>query len=351
MDTVRKVVHTYSGILQKGQIDPDFFEFIRCLDQETDAVGKSYLGVQESVRFGQVPYLFFPMTSIAGITEKKDLVQVMVFFMGLLGPCGPMPLEFTQILYQRAHNDYDLAPSRFLDIIHHKFIGLFYRAWQYNEQTAQADHPEHDLILSMIDAIAGGRVSTPEEIPTEIENYNADLFSFNVKSAAGLETLLRRNLHLPMRIIPHLLSRLRLEKEYRCVPGKAGCAELGVSMQLGYSGWSKTSKFLISTDVLAYQDSLPLMPGAKGFQLLTRLVSRYLDRPMDFDLEINLQKEKLPDPCLDGSLQLGRGIWLTGDRTGVFSLKIGASRLMEKKKKSFNGKLSDKEQGSWECQQ
>lgn len=329
MGTLKPFVLASARGLRNGQIDPDFFELVRYLDQEDNSVGKSTLFEMEHIRFSQMPYLFFPKTMVSRITEKNGLSWIHVYFMGLTGPNGPLPLEITNSLYQRAHNDYDFSPSRFLDIINHRFIALFYRAWKYNEQTVQADHSKDDLIKTVINSLAGSRPSVPDGIPTEIENYNADLFGFQIKSAAGLETLLQRYFHRSIRVEQHQLSKVMLEKRYRCVPGK-NCAELGVSIQLGHSCWSRTSKFLIRTDVLSYSDSLDLMPGSRGYKMLVQLVSHYLDRPQEYDLELNLKKETLPDPHLDGSLQLGRGLWLSGDRTGVYPLKIGAYRLLKR---------------------
>ena len=66
----------------------------------------------------------------------------MTYFFGLLGVNGPMPLEFTDYVFQRSHNYYDQTWRRFLDIINHRFLTLFYRAWAENEQAVSFDRAD-----------------------------------------------------------------------------------------------------------------------------------------------------------------------------------------------------------------
>ena len=142
MDAVRKISRAYAKLLKNGRRDPDFFEFVRRVERAAGAgeVGRSADFQSEPMRFGQEPCLYRPATDIAEISERERLL-VFVYFLGLCGTNGPLPLDLTNFVFQRAHNACDLAPRRFLDIFNHRFIGLFYRAWKMNEQAAQADAP------------------------------------------------------------------------------------------------------------------------------------------------------------------------------------------------------------------
>jgi len=343
MASVKQTVQHYSNILRKGQRDPDFFELVRRLDSERNAVGQSRLFQDEKVRFGQNPYLCFPKTTIDRIAEKDDLVRIFVNFMGLTGANGPMPLEFTSFVNQRAHNEYDFSPCRFLDIINHRFIGLFYRAWKHHEQTVTADHPKDDMVATILKNISGRGCDLKSARDTaDAEIFNADIFGLKSKSAAGLEALLQRHFHLPLHIREHQVGKVPIAREFRCIPGKRGCSELGKSIQLGRFCWSNSYLFQITTEVISYEKSLEFMPGTNGFDTMARLIFSYLDRPLRYDFTLNVDKRTLPEPCLNGSLALGRGIWLSGKRFGVYPLKIGASRIFRKERNHAPGSFQKK---------
>jgi type VI secretion system protein ImpH len=157
---IRKLVKSRAMYLRQGVYAPDFWGFVRRLENsnpELPRLGYARHPSLENIRFGQAPFLGFPSADIAEIVEGKGNIDAAIFtyFFGLLGVNGPMPLEFTNYVYQRSRNHYDHTWRRFLDIINHRFTVFFYRAFSQNEQAISFDRVENDAIASIVKSFAG----------------------------------------------------------------------------------------------------------------------------------------------------------------------------------------------------
>lgn len=337
MAVAGKVSKYYTKILKGGRKDPDFFEFIRRIEQESGSfsVGKSSAFQDEPVYFGQMPSLSFPETSIAEISDLETL-KVFVHFMGLCGTNGPLPLEYTSYIYQRAHNYYDFSPRRFQDIINHRFIALFYRAWKANEQAVAMDEEKGGLITAIIEALSGNSCT-----PKYINCCWSGIFGNAVKSRAGLELILQETTRLPVKIRENIPVKTDIPGDCRCYLGKAGVAELGGSIQIGASFYSCTRKMIIEIGPVSFQKCRNFLPGMNAYKELISLISNYLDRPLEYDLKFILFGKSLPEPELNGGHQLGVDLWLgVSPKEAYANLVIGASRLNESKHKKFYGSIS-----------
>lgn len=345
MEPARKISRFYAKQLKSGRQDPDFFEFVRRIEQISNGqtVGKSSALQREPVRFGQMPHLHFPQTSIAEISEREQLL-IFVYFMGLTGCNGPLPLEFTNYAFQRSHNYYDFTLRRFHDIINHRFIGLFYRAWKTGEQAVDLDLEGGGLITEILRSLSGNSCDK-SELPPYMDACWSGIFGNTVKSRAGLEELLNGYFKLPIRVVDQIISRADIPENCRCRLGRRSTSELGRSLQLGGRFYSKTRKFIVEIGPVSFDDCCFVLPGMQEFNDFTMIVCHYLDRPLEYDLKFILDSGTLPPPELNGRRRLGRDLWLSGPHPEKYAvLIIGASRLMEgKHKKSYY----TKEQSSW----
>src|SRR3954469_7263359 len=120
--------------------DFDFFQAVRRLEGAFPArppVGSSTRLADDTVRFGQSPSLRFEPATVAACAPSGEgqTPRLVVQFMGLCGPQGPMPLHVTEYLRDRERNHADPAPSRFFDLFNHRMVAGFYRGWALNQQT------------------------------------------------------------------------------------------------------------------------------------------------------------------------------------------------------------------------
>ncbi len=332
-ETVKDIIRYYQRLAKGGRSEPDFFEFVRRIEsvEGRHEVGRSTERAHEPMRFGQMPHLNYAESAIAEIVDRA-LPGVFVNFFGLWGPNGPMPLELTGYVYRRMHNHGDNAPRRFADIVNHRFLGLYYRAWKAVEQAALFDKPGGGLVAKVSSALAGEPCRG-----THLSSYDAarwsGLFGVASKSRDGLTTLLRSALKLPVVIRDGLESEGKIPSESRCRLGRSGVAELGVSTQLGSRFRTRTRQFSIEIRSLTYRQALELFPGLPGYRRICELVQCYLDRPLDWELCLVVKTDTVPATSLSGKCQLGRSVFLGRPQGGVQRTVIGASRLAAAEKR------------------
>lgn len=341
MEDVGKLVKQASRRLRSGTGSPDFFELVRRISharKDFPRLGKASRPTQENVRFGQTPYLHFPATEISEIRQGNGTVEalIMTYFFGLLGVNGPMPLEFTDYVFQRSHNYYDQTWRRFLDIINHRFLTLFYRAWAENEQAVSFDRPDDDKITDIIASLAGmpADMKLPDpDFRYMMANY-ADHFGRPVKSRASLEEILKNILKMNLKVKDFIVSSYDIPANARCRIGNRDTSVLGKNIQLGRTYMSATREFEIEAGPVSFDESRKWMPGSEGFNLINRIVVSYLDRPLDYTLTFIVIGKTIPQCVLGGKdvfVRLGRGYLLGRESEDKVKITIRASRLCVKR--------------------
>src|SRR5205814_119956 len=106
------------------------------LEPERVPIGRAGPPAQEVVRFKALASLGFPPSSISNLTPPTNAVSVSTMtvpFMGLTGPSGVLPRHYTELLLRlekELKTPEKYALRDWLDLFNHRFISLFYRAWE-----------------------------------------------------------------------------------------------------------------------------------------------------------------------------------------------------------------------------
>lgn len=283
-------------------------------------------------------------------SEQERLQQLAVLlarptlitnFFGLFGPNGPMPLAMSEYFYKRVHNANDKAGSAFLNIINHKFLGLFYRAYFCQQQALGADRSSYDFTSKILLSMLGCDFQMlSRNIDAQLSLSLARFLSQNIRSASMLETALQEFFALPIHVREYQTERYQIPPMYRAqilresTIRRYQCPEralfLGQNVQIGEHYLSRTKKFTIEVAQVTFAQCEPLLPGRWGFYLLGRIVSLFLQRPLDFDLVFKMTSVSIPAACLNSpKTVLGVCAYLPSRRKSVETLRIGASHLME----------------------
>src|SRR5258705_1268731 len=137
----------------------DFYQTLRrleCLHDDKPRWGRALRPIDEPVRLGQDPELTFapsPLASFKTQGDRPPRLQVRLF--GLFGPNGPLPMHLTEYAHERLQNAGDPTLSRFLDVFHHRFLALFYRAWAQAQPHISRDRPGDDRFTAYIGTFLG----------------------------------------------------------------------------------------------------------------------------------------------------------------------------------------------------
>ncbi|MDR2521628.1 MAG: type VI secretion system baseplate subunit TssG [Spirochaetaceae bacterium] len=342
MENFKKPIKKAAARLRGGAGAPDFWALVRAVENAHPSkprLGHGETPGDECVRFGQMPHLHFPPTDIAEIVENARLPEldaaIIVYFFGLLGVNGPMPLEFTSYVFRRSHNHFDNTWRRFLDIIHHRFLTFYYRAYSANQQAISFDRSADDPFSEIVKSLAG--FAPDADLPARQERIvlkSARHFSLRVKNRAGLEATLRRTFGLALEVRDFIPAAYDIPPDSYALLGRQS-STLGVNLQIGRTYASVTGKFEIHIGPVPFEAYQEFMSSQSGAGLLAEAVSLYLDRPLDYSVVFSVRRDTIPLAQLGFDLKnarwdaprLGYTCWIGNPEERIVVLTIAASRF------------------------
>ena len=305
--------------------DPQAFHILtalRVLDaalQDGRPLGRTRLPEQDRVRLGQDPELAFPRTTIAGFTppEGEEPGRLRNLFFGFWGPNGPMPLHLTEFARDRLRNHRDPGITAFADMITHRMMSLFYRAWAQGQPAPGLDRPEGAGFDAWVGAIAG--IGLPglqdrDAMPDTARRHFAGFLVQGPKNAEGLEQLLGAFLAAPVRVETFIGSWLPLEARDRWHLGQA---RLGQGTVIGTRVWSRASRIRICIGPLDRAAYEALLPGGAVLDRLMAAVRAYAGLALETEINLALTAADVPRCEVGQGVRLGQTTWLgTRRKTG-----------------------------------
>ncbi|HSH70677.1 MAG TPA: type VI secretion system baseplate subunit TssG, partial [Deferrisomatales bacterium] len=295
-----------------------FFSALRrleCAHPEGPRVGHAVRAAREPVRLGQEPSLAFAPSTLASYQPGTGPrpPRLAVFFLGLFGPNGPLPLHLTEYARDRVRNQDDPTFARFADLFHHRILSLFYRVWAAAQPTVEFDRPDSSRFNLYLGALCGmgqPALRNRDRLPDLARFHYAGLLGAQTRNAAGLEALLRGFFGMPVRLRQFVGQWIELPD--------SSCCRLGASPETGTLGqtaiagsrvWDCQQKFRIVFGPLDLEDYRRLLPGSDSLQRLVSLVRNYVGDELDWDVNVILKKEAVPPLRLGHSAQLGLTSW------------------------------------------
>jgi type VI secretion system protein ImpH len=308
--------------LEERPYDHDFFHAVRrieCLHPDKPRIGRALRPADEPLRFGQEPSLAFAPATLSAYSPAtaRRPPRLEVRFFGLLGPNGPLPLHLTEFARERllrAGEAADATFARFLDLFHHRFLALFYRAWAQAQPTVSLDRPKDDRYSAYVGALVGvGSQASRERdaVGDYAKLFFSGLLARQVRNRDGLEALLTGYFRLPARVEEFIGHWMRLPTEDRTRLGAGNdSARLGVGAMLGGRVWDRQHKFRIHLGPLTLKQYEAFLPGGGALAKLVALVRQYLCFELDWDLRLVLAKAEVPQVSLGRYGRLGWTTWL-----------------------------------------
>ncbi len=304
--------------LQREPYRFDFFHALRlleCVHADRARLGRSERALQDPVRLGQVPLLSFAPSTLAAFEPGQEgrAPRLLVFFLGLLGPSGPLPLHLTDFTADRIRSEGDRALARFLDVFHHRMLSFFYRAWADANPVVQLDRPSTDRFAIHVGSLAGMGLPSLRHVDARIDAtklHYAGWFAIPTRPAAGLRAMLEGFFELPVRIEELVGRWIELPEQDRCrLGGPPESAALGRTTVAGTRAWVCAHTFRIVFGPLGFADYQRLLPGREALRQLSALVLGYAGREFAWELKLILHKDEVPELRLGGPGELGRTTW------------------------------------------
>ncbi len=328
MQDLKRLIVKYSNQLKQQKGEPDFFYLMRLIElmrKDLPAVGYAKTPSEEAFRFGQMPYLNFPSTSIATISEShrhSEDVTILVYFFGLLGVNGPMPLEITDLVYSRNIHDYDSTLRRFLDLINHRLLTLFYRAFSHHELPLMYDRRKSTAV-SVFRALSG--CPSADDGTRRDEMIIPSLSKFFCNQSRSVETLSRMLydfFRVPVKVKPFVERYHVIPEDLRCQLGVKESSVLGVCAQLGSKYLTRTRDVSIEIGPISYRRSMHFMPKREYFDLLCYLVKSFFSKPVEFDITLLIDTHSILKAKTNGKFALGQSVHLRSSEGGAGYKKV-----------------------------
>jgi len=318
-DTLTSDAADFFAALAKEPYRYDFFQALRrieALHPHKPRLAQGLRPADEPVRLAQEPSLAFAPATLSSFelpNDRSAYARMEVRFFGMLGPNGPLPLHLTEYARERLMHGGDRTFARFLDVFHHRFLAMFYRAWAQAQPTVSLDRPREDRFSTYAGALVG--LGLPAVRGRDAVNDHAKLFFSGllvrqVRNADGLAALLSGFFRVPVRIeqfVPHWLT---LPVNDRTRLGTAETASLGRGAMLGSRVWDRQHKFRIRLGPLTLAQYESFLPGGSAIGKIVAWVRQYLNFELDWDMRLVLVRDQVPGTHLGTYGRLGWTTWL-----------------------------------------
>lgn len=316
--------YTIDDLIRAVRAEPfgrDYFATLRrieCTHAPRPRIGTSTALVDDPIRLGQEGTLDFAPSTISLVQARKGNrpERLLVRFLGLLGPNGPMPLHVTEYIRQRERNAHDPTLARFLDVFHHRYLSLFYRAWALNQPTASYDRPDEDRFKLYIGALAGRGMESAQErdhVPDEAKLHHVGHLANLTKHADGLRQVVEDYFRIKAELIQFVGEWFNLPDDSLCRIGNSRqTGLLGQTIIVGSTIWDCQQKFRLRLGAMGLRDYERFLPTGRSFPVLVDWVKNYAGPAYLWDCQLVLKKEEIPRAQLGTGTRLGWTSWLGG---------------------------------------
>jgi len=299
--------------LASAPFEFDFFHAVRmleCAHQSMPRLGRSLSPRQDPVRLGQIPSLAFAPASVERFSPADDDLpaRLQVYFLGLFGPNGPLPLHLTEFARERLYANRDPSLTRFLDVFHHRMLSLFYRAWADARKAVDLDRPaesRHSRYFGSFFGLGLPAMCNRDSVPDWAKLFFTGRLAAPNRNQEGLEAILAEDLGVPVKLITFFGQWMNLPPGSLCSLGSTlENGLLGETIVVGSRFWVGHFKFRIRIGPLRFVEFSRLLPDGRLFKRLKDWVLNYVGREFVWDINLILKAVEVPETRLG---QLGSG--------------------------------------------
>jgi len=304
----------FLSALSRAPYRYDFYQTLRrleCLYADQPRWGRGLRPLDEPIRLAQDPDLSFAPAPLASFDTRGSIPTLRVRLFGLFGPNGPLPIHLTEYARERQRAG-DHTFSRFVDIFHHRFLALFYRAWAQTQPHVNRDRPGDDRFAGYVASFIG--MATPsmrarDSVPDLARYFHVRSLIRHVRNTEGLRHILEHFFRIPVRIEEFVGHWMALSPRERTFVGVRNAA-LGAGAVAGSRVWDRQHKFRISLGPLTFRQYESFLPGGQPLRQLVDWVRTYLCYELEWDVRLLLKRNEVPALMLGRGPRLGWTTWV-----------------------------------------
>jgi type VI secretion system protein ImpH len=317
---------TWMDRLARAPESFDFHAALRRIEASFPAsprLGTAARPSEEPIRLGQSPsQAFEPSAVVSFVPPRTDngVPRLLVGFLGLWGPQGPLPTHMTEHARDRVRYAGDRTLTSFLDLFHHRMLLLFHRAWATTQPTVAIGRPTDDTFAKYVGALVGTALPAThgrDTFPDRAKLFYAGRFGASARSADGLADIVGDHFGVTAEVESFVGQWVDLPDGGRWRLGQTPeTGSLGRTAVLGAHLWTRDHKFRLVLGPLGTSAFGRMLPGARGIEELAALVRLYTNDEWAWDVRLVLTTDA------GGQMALGKGArlgWTSriGRATGV----------------------------------
>lgn len=288
-------------------------------DARIDPIGTARLPQTEPFRLGQLPSLVFAPSEIARASIVHGRLKVRLYGLGMVGPNGPLPLHITEIAREREELRHDPTLSNFLDIFHHRFLTIFYRAWSSAQATAGLDRPGNERFTFYVASLTGHDMKEIAQgpLPSHARLSASPHLIREARNPDGMAATLSHYFGVPVRIEEYLFHWMARPVDRQSQLGVPGASStMAVDAMLGSHIPDRQSKFRIVMGPLDLDAYLGFTPQGTQLLRLIEWVRAFVGQETCWELELKIKRESASPAVMGGAQQLGWSGWLGASPSG-----------------------------------
>ena len=277
---------------------------------------------EEILRFRSEVSLAFPTSDVTKLVPPGEEERAAVMTVGFLGMAtagsfGSLPTRYAQeILDQESEKNHALRD--FLDLFNHRFVSLFYRAWEKYCLPVQYEAGDSRFFERALFGVIG--IGTPGlEGRLAFEDRallsRTGLLAMAPLPAVALESLLESYFEVPVEVEQFLPAWYGIDEDEQNRLGAAN-SRLGEDLFIGGRVRLSEFKFGLRLGPLDWDRYQEFFPTAGGFRALVDLVRLAVTPELDFETRLVLRAEDVPPLRLEHTpsqaCRLGWSTWLMG---------------------------------------
>ncbi len=287
--------------------------------------------INQHIRVRPKLSLDFPGTDITSIDEdpdKPDRFLLTVSFLGLYGSSSPLPVFYTEDLFEEWREGKSLCRD-FLDIINSPLYSLFFRIWsKYQLFYKVAEEGDSKAIQRLYSLLGLENESCQKQFKDthRLLRY-AGLTTQSPRSAAGLRMLLADRLGEPtVKIIQCVPRTVTIPQSQRFSLGIFG-NRLGENCFMGTEMVDRMGKFQVRLGPVDVDTFHRFLPDQDSFDEIKEMIRFYLDQPLLWELVVLIRTEEIQPAQLGTSRwsQLGWDTWSFSGKPPAGTTKIRLS--------------------------
>jgi type VI secretion system protein ImpH len=285
----------------------EFFQAVRLLEKifpELANVGHDSLPLKEVARFRSHASNTFPPSEVFEINETTDDFtgeqkrEVIINFMGMIGPQGALPAHYTELVMERSRYR-DTSLYAFLDIFTHRAVSLFFRAWEKYRFPIGYERGNDDFTEFLFDFVGLGTLGMRGKLNLDDESLlpYGGLIAQKPHSSITLEQMLSDYFGVKATVRQFTGQWLELDDESITRLGTAN-SQLGWNTVIGTRVWDDQSKFRVVFGALKFTEFQAFLPNSTAYKAVKSIIRFMVGEELDFDVQLKLKAREVPGTIL-----------------------------------------------------